>query len=65
VGKLTLNNIRAQVIIQTLSKIQDRFNTIYNDKAQIHKLAEEGAAKANAIAEKRMTEIKKIVGLYC
>lgn len=55
----------AQVIIAGLAPIQKEFQVIYNDKAQIHKLAQEGAAKANAIAEKRMNEIKEIVGLSC
>ncbi len=53
----------AQVIISGLSPIQKEFNKIVADKAQLHKLAEEGGAKANAIAEKRMKEIKEIVGL--
>jgi tryptophanyl-tRNA synthetase len=55
----------AQVIIQGLTPIQKEYQVIISDKAQVHKLAQEGAAKANAIAEKRMNEIKEIVGLSC
>jgi tryptophanyl-tRNA synthetase len=55
----------AQVIIQGLAPIQKEYQVIISDKAQVHKLAQEGAAKANAIAEKRMNEIKEIVGLSC
>ncbi len=54
-----------QVVSQGLAPIQKEFNIIASDKSQVHKIAKEGAAKANAIAEKRMNEIKDIVGLSC
>jgi len=53
----------AQVIIDGLSPAQEKFNLLYSDKAELKKVAAEGAQKANEIAEKRMKEIRAIVGL--
>jgi tryptophanyl-tRNA synthetase len=54
----------AQTIIAHLAPVQNEFMRLLKDKGMLMKIAQEGAAKANALAEKRMAEIKKIVGLW-
>ena len=51
-------------IIEHLKPIQQEYQVLMTDKGQLLKIAQAGADKANAIAEKRMREIKQIVGLW-
>jgi tryptophanyl-tRNA synthetase len=54
-----------EVVVQAMSPIHKEYKTIYDNKDLVHKIAIQGAEKANSIAEKRMKKIKEIVGLYC
>lgn len=55
----------AQAVIAGLKPIQDNLQVLLGDRAQIHKLAEEGAAKAQVIANKTIREVRELVGLSC
>lgn len=52
------------VIIEHLAPVQREYLQLIADKAALLKVAQEGADKALAIAEKHMREIKQIVGLW-
>lgn len=53
----------AESIIAGLSPIQERYQQVKNNDPWLVKVKKEGNERARAIASKRMTEIKRIVGL--
>jgi tryptophanyl-tRNA synthetase len=54
----------AQAIVDHLTPIQNEYNKLITDKAYLHSVAEIGHERANAQAEKTLSEVKEIVGLY-
>ena len=53
----------ADIIIDTLKPIQDKYYELLNDEATINEILEHGAKVTNEIAKKKYEELKKIVGL--
>lgn len=52
----------AEVIIEELKPVQERFNSIRNDKEYLEKVYSQGAAKASALARKTLRKVYKKVG---
>ena len=48
----------------TLTKIQDKYNTYISDKAQLDKILAQGAAQAEYIANKTISKVYRKVGFY-
>lgn len=55
----------AQAVIEGLKPLQGNLKVLLSDRAQIHKIAEQGAERANAMAIKTIREVREIVGLSC
>ena len=53
----------ADIIIDTLKPIQDKYYELLNDEATINEILEHGAKVTNEIAKKKYEELKKIVGV--
>lgn len=56
-------NTLTQELIQNIRPIRDRINEILKDKDYLDKILEDGAEYARKIAEKKIIEIKKKMGL--
>lgn len=56
-------NALAQEIIQNISPIREKVNKILKDKKYLDKILEDGANYARKIAEKKIIEVKKKMGL--
>lgn len=52
----------AQVVIEGLRPIQDKYNTYINDKAELEKIYTAGAKKASSIADKKIQEVYDKIG---
>jgi tryptophanyl-tRNA synthetase len=52
----------ASILVKHLEPIQAKYLELINDKAKLRRLLDDGAHKANQIAEKNYKEICKIVG---
>jgi len=57
-----LKNEVAEIVIESLAPIRDRFNVLISDKAELDKLMKIGADKARAIAEPKIKLVKEIIG---
>lgn len=53
----------AESIITALSEIQSRYNQVNRDKSWLERVRKEGNERARQISSKRITEIKRVVGL--
>tara|TARA_B100001175_G_scaffold283168_1_gene262767 strand:- start:190 stop:1191 length:1002 start_codon:yes stop_codon:yes gene_type:complete len=52
----------SELVVEKISPISDEINKLYKDKEFIDKILNDGAEKANKIASKKVSELKKIVG---
>lgn len=52
----------AEVVVEGLRPVQERFNAIRNDKEYLEKVYTEGAQKASALARKTLRKVYKKVG---
>ncbi len=52
----------AELVVEKISPISNEINKLQNDKNYIDSVLKEGAEKANAIASKKVKEMKKIIG---
>lgn len=52
----------AEVVIDALAPIRDRFNVLISDKAELSRLMKIGADKAIAIADPKIKQVKEIIG---
>lgn len=52
----------AEVVVERLRPVQERFNAIRNDKEYLEKVYTEGAQKASALARKTLRKVYKKVG---
>ena len=52
----------AELVVEKISPISNEINKLQNDKNYIDNVLKEGAEKANAIASKKVKEMKKIIG---
>ena len=52
-----------ETVADLLSPIQERFNTIRSDKAEMERIYRDGAEKARYIANKTLRKVYKKVGL--
>lgn len=52
----------AEIVINFLGPIQQRYNTFINDKTELERLMKENAAKAIAVAEHKVREVKRKIG---
>lgn len=62
-GYAALKDRVADVVIETLAPIQERYHTLIDDVTQLKKILCDGANKARQIAKPRYTLIKEHVGL--
>src|SRR5579859_5543852 len=53
----------ADLVIETLRPIQDRYQQIMSDERSLAAVLSEGAANASAIAEQTLAEVKQLLGL--
>jgi tryptophanyl-tRNA synthetase len=53
----------AEVVIEGLRALQERYNKIMSEKGYLDSILEEGAAKARPLAREMLAEVKKRVGL--
>lgn len=53
----------ADAVLEELRPVQEQFKAISNEKSYIDSIIEEGANKANFIAQKTLTKVKRKVGL--
>jgi tryptophanyl-tRNA synthetase len=51
------------LIVQTVKPIQVRYREITDDQSELDKLLAEGAAKASAIAEQTLADVRQLVGV--
>ncbi len=58
----TFKDALAQVIIDSLKPIQDRYKEIIDDKAYLEGVMKEGREKANYLAERTLRTVKRKVG---
>ncbi|MFC2134762.1 tryptophan--tRNA ligase [Bacteroidota bacterium] len=52
----------AEVVIESLAPIREKYNILISDKAELDKLLKLGAEKAREIAEPKIKKVKEIVG---
>ena len=52
----------SELVVEKISPISEEINKLYKDKEFIDKILNDGAEKANKIASKKVSELKKIVG---
>ena len=52
----------SELVVEKISPISNEINRLYKDKEFIDKILNDGAEKANKIASKKVSELKKIVG---
>ena len=52
----------SELVVEKISPISVEINRLYKDKGFIDKILNDGAEKANKIASKKVSELKKIVG---
>ena len=54
----------AEVVADSLTAIQDKYNVFVNDKEQLNKIMIEGAEKASYVAQKTLRKVYRKVGFY-
>jgi tryptophanyl-tRNA synthetase len=54
----------AELAVEKLAPITVEFNKIKEDRTYLKNILDDGAARANAIAEKNIREIKDLIGFY-
>ena len=62
-GYSDLKSELAEVVIEGLRPVQQRFKEVTNDPAHIEKLLQDGADKVRPIAEETLSKVKRRVGL--
>ncbi|NQT34564.1 tryptophan--tRNA ligase [bacterium] len=62
-GYSDLKSELAEVIIEGLRPVQERFKDVTNDPAHIEKLLQDGADKVRPIADKTLNKVKRKLGL--
>ncbi len=62
-GYSDLKKALAEVVIEGLRPLQERYRELTSEPGHIDSILAEGAAKAHPLAEKTLTEVKKRVGL--
>ena len=58
-----LKNLISEILVQEIEPIGKKINELLKDKDYLDKILLEGSIKANNIAEKKVKELKKIIGL--
>lgn len=58
-----LKNEVADIVVATLKPVQEKFNYYMNHKEEIRKIAQQGVEKVRAIADAKVIEVKKKMGL--
>ncbi len=53
----------AEVVIEELAPIRDRYNEIISDPAELDRILARGAAQARAVADPKLREMKERIGL--
>ena len=53
----------AEVVIEELTPIRERYDELMQDVAELDRLIARGAEQARAVSEPKMDEIKRRVGL--
>ena len=53
----------AEVVIETLRPIQARHRELMDDPAELDRILAHGAAQARAVAQPKVDEMKRIMGL--
>ena len=53
----------AQVVIETFNPIRERTNQLLTDKGELVKILKSGADKANAVANKTLSDVYRSLGL--
>lgn len=59
----TFKRAVADLVIDTLKPIQDKYNALLNDTDNINKILADGAQKTSEIAKKKYEELKELVGI--
>ena len=54
----------AEVVADSLTEIQDKYNVFVNDKEQLNKIMIAGAEKASYVAQKTLRKVYRKVGFY-
>jgi tryptophanyl-tRNA synthetase len=62
-GYVDFKKALAEVVIEALRPLQERYNALTAEPGHIDNILKEGAAKARPLAEKTLDEVKKKVGL--
>ena len=63
-GYGSLKTIVAEVVIEELRPIQEKYNRIMNDNGELHRILLDGSKKACEISEAKLSEIKYKMGLF-
>ncbi|MDC3185347.1 tryptophan--tRNA ligase [Candidatus Pelagibacter sp.] len=58
-----LKNLISEILVEKIEPIGKKINELLKDKHYLDKILLEGSIKANNIADKKVTELKKIIGL--
>ena len=60
---LDLKSLISDILVEKIGPIGKKINELLKDEAHLDKILEEGSEKAHNIANKKVKELKKIIGL--
>ena len=58
-----LKNLISEILVEQIEPIGKKINELLKDKDYLDKILLEGSTKANNIADKKVKDLKKIIGL--